>query len=219
MISIHLRRTGAKRDAHYRVVVSDRSAARDGAFIEILGHYHPRYQPAKVILDVERVKEWIAKGAQPTDTVSSLLRQVQAGKVDVTDKPVKMPPKPEGKPKPEQALPDAEEPVAEVAKTDTSAAEDSAEEAGLDDVAEAAAEEETAEARAEDEAAEPPAEEEAAEAPAEDEAAEARAEEEAAEAPAEDETAAAEAEGTEQAAESSEGEPTDEDADRPAESS
>lgn len=83
MISIHLRRSGAKRDPHWRVVVSDSRAARDGAFIEILGHYHPRSEPARVALDVDRVKEWIARGAQPSDTVRSLLKKVELGKVDV----------------------------------------------------------------------------------------------------------------------------------------
>jgi len=82
VISIHLRRTGAKKDPHYRVVVTDSRAARDGAFIEILGHYHPRFEPAKVELDVEKTQAWIAKGAQPSDTVRSLLRKVQAGDLD-----------------------------------------------------------------------------------------------------------------------------------------
>ncbi len=82
MISIHLRRTGAKKDAHYRVVVTDSRAARDGAFIEVLGHYHPRYQPAKVVLDVHKIKAWIDKGAQPSDTVRSLLKKVESGVVE-----------------------------------------------------------------------------------------------------------------------------------------
>lgn len=83
MISIHLRRTGAKKDPHYRVVVTDSRAARDGAFIEVLGHYHPRFEPARVELDVAKTKAWIEKGAQPSDTVRSLLRKVEAGSVDV----------------------------------------------------------------------------------------------------------------------------------------
>jgi small subunit ribosomal protein S16 len=83
VISIHLRRTGAKKDPHYRVVVTDSTAARDGAFIEVLGHYHPRFEPAKVVLDVEKTKDWISKGAQPSDTVKSLLRKVETGAVDV----------------------------------------------------------------------------------------------------------------------------------------
>ena len=83
MISIHLRRTGAKKDPHYRVVVTDSRAARDGAFIEVLGHYHPRFEPARVVLDVAKTKAWIEKGAQPSDTVKSLLRKVESGSVDV----------------------------------------------------------------------------------------------------------------------------------------
>ncbi len=83
MISIHLRRTGAKKDPHYRVVVTDSRAARDGAFIEILGHYHPRFEPAKVVLDMDKTKAWIAKGAQPSDTVKSLMRKVESGSVDL----------------------------------------------------------------------------------------------------------------------------------------
>ena len=82
MISIRLRRTGAKKDAHYRVVVADSRAARDGAFIEVLGHYHPRYEPAKVVLDVEKTKAWIDKGAQVSDTVKSLLKKVQSSAVE-----------------------------------------------------------------------------------------------------------------------------------------
>ena len=87
MLAIHLRRTGAKKDPHYRVVVADSRAARDGAFIEILGHYHPRYQPAKLVLDVQKTKDWIAKGAQPSDTVKSLLKQMESGSVE-TQQPV-----------------------------------------------------------------------------------------------------------------------------------
>jgi len=82
VISIRLRRTGAKKDAHYRVVVADSRAARDGAFIEVLGHYHPRYEPAKVVLDVEKTKAWIDKGAQVSDTVKSLLKKVQSSAVE-----------------------------------------------------------------------------------------------------------------------------------------
>lgn len=83
MISIHLRRMGASKDPHYRVVVADSRNARDGAFIEVLGHYHPRFEPAKVVLDVDKTKEWISKGAQPSDTVKSLLRKLEAGAIDV----------------------------------------------------------------------------------------------------------------------------------------
>ncbi len=85
MISIHLRRTGAKKDPHYRVVVTDSRVARDGAFIEVLGHYHPRFEPAKVVLDVQKTRAWMDKGAQPSDTVRSLLKKVESGSVAVEE--------------------------------------------------------------------------------------------------------------------------------------
>ncbi len=95
MISIHLRRTGAKKDPHYRVVVADSRDARDGSFIEVLGHYHPRFTPARVTLDLERIKSWIARGAQPSDTVKSLVRQVESGKLDALPDLPKLDPLPE----------------------------------------------------------------------------------------------------------------------------
>ena len=55
MLAIRLRRTGAKKDAHYRIVVTERSAGRDGRFLEILGHYHPRRQPMEVTFDFDRI--------------------------------------------------------------------------------------------------------------------------------------------------------------------
>jgi small subunit ribosomal protein S16 len=94
VISIHLRRTGAKKDPHYRVVVADSRDARDGSFIEVLGHYHPRFTPARVTLDLERIKSWIAKGAQPSDTIKSLVRQVESGKLDALPDLPKLDPMP-----------------------------------------------------------------------------------------------------------------------------
>lgn len=94
MISIHLRRTGAKKDPHYRVVVADSHDARDGSFIEVLGHYHPRFTPARVTLDLERIKSWVARGAQPSDTVKSLVRQVESGKLDALPDLPKLDPMP-----------------------------------------------------------------------------------------------------------------------------
>ncbi|NKB87902.1 MAG: 30S ribosomal protein S16 [Acidobacteria bacterium] len=81
MLAIRLRRTGAKKDAHYRVVVTDRTSSRDGRFLEILGHYHPRSQPAELNLDMERTDHWVALGAQMSDTVRSLYKMVQGGGV------------------------------------------------------------------------------------------------------------------------------------------
>lgn len=75
MLSIRLRRAGATRKPHYRVVVADSREPRDGRFVEVLGHYDPRKDPAVVKIDTERTDYWIGKGAQPSDTVRSLLKQ------------------------------------------------------------------------------------------------------------------------------------------------
>jgi small subunit ribosomal protein S16 len=78
MLSIRLRRTGTTKRPYYRVVVADSRAWRDGRFVEVLGHYDPRRNPAVVKIDAERAKYWIGQGAQASDTVRSLLKQ-QAG--------------------------------------------------------------------------------------------------------------------------------------------
>ena len=75
MLSIRLRRAGATRKPHYRVVVADSREPRDGRFVEVVGHYDPRKDPAVVKIDTERTEYWIGKGAQPSDTVRSLLKQ------------------------------------------------------------------------------------------------------------------------------------------------
>ena len=79
MLSIRLRRAGATKKPHYRVVVADSREPRDGRFVEVLGHYDPRKDPAVVKIDTERTDYWIGKGAQPSDTVRSLLKQQAAG--------------------------------------------------------------------------------------------------------------------------------------------
>ena len=71
---IRLRRTGAKKKPHYRVVVADSRAQRDGRFIEILGHYDPLPDPPVISLKHDRVQDWLCKGAQPTETVIRLLK-------------------------------------------------------------------------------------------------------------------------------------------------
>src|SRR5438105_2949918 len=75
MLKIRLRRMGAIRQPHYRIVVADARAPRDGHFIEILGHYNPRTEPATIQVDVAKYEEWKGKGAQPTDAVARLVRQ------------------------------------------------------------------------------------------------------------------------------------------------
>lgn len=80
MLSIRLRRTGTTKRPYYRVVVADSRDWRDGRFVEILGHYNPRHDPAAVTIDAERAQYWIKQGARPSDTVRSLLkRSAEAG--------------------------------------------------------------------------------------------------------------------------------------------
>jgi small subunit ribosomal protein S16 len=73
MLAIRMRRVGAKKRPFFRVVVTEQRTARDGAFVEILGHYYPRTKPARVEIDRDRVKYWIERGAQPSDTVRTLI--------------------------------------------------------------------------------------------------------------------------------------------------
>ncbi|HEV8612049.1 MAG TPA: 30S ribosomal protein S16 [Gemmatimonadales bacterium] len=72
---IRLRKIGRKKLPLYRIVVADKESPRDGRFIEILGTYDPKQEGAqKVVIDVEKAKRWLAKGATPTDTVGALLK-------------------------------------------------------------------------------------------------------------------------------------------------
>jgi small subunit ribosomal protein S16 len=73
MVVIRLRRAGSKKRPFFRVVVTDSRAARDSSFVEILGHYNPRTKPALVDVNQERIDHWLKKGAQPSDTVRTLI--------------------------------------------------------------------------------------------------------------------------------------------------
>ncbi|MBS7307848.1 MAG: 30S ribosomal protein S16 [Eubacteriales bacterium] len=75
MVKIRLRRMGSTHSPFYRIVVADSRAPRNGAFIEEIGYYNPLAQPAEIKVDVENAKKWIGNGAQPTDTVRTLLKQ------------------------------------------------------------------------------------------------------------------------------------------------
>jgi len=72
-VKIRLTRVGAKGKPIYRLVVTDSESPRDGKFLEIVGNYNPNPNPAEVILKEERIRQWLAKGARPTLTVSQLL--------------------------------------------------------------------------------------------------------------------------------------------------
>jgi small subunit ribosomal protein S16 len=73
-VRIRLTRVGAKKQPSYRVVVADGRSARDGRSIETLGHYNPRSEPVEFQVNAESAKAWLAKGAQPSDTVLRLFR-------------------------------------------------------------------------------------------------------------------------------------------------
>jgi small subunit ribosomal protein S16 len=73
MVKIRLRRTGARGKPTYRIVVTDSRSPRDGAFIEVIGHYNPLTDPESVDIDKEKASKWLGQGAQPTDTVARLL--------------------------------------------------------------------------------------------------------------------------------------------------
>jgi len=72
---IRLRRTGRKKMPEYRIVVAERTDARDGRFIETIGHYKPRENPAVVEVDADKARAWLAKGATPSETVHSLFKR------------------------------------------------------------------------------------------------------------------------------------------------
>ena len=74
-VKIRLRRMGAKKAPFYRVIVADSRSPRDGRFIEEVGYYNPLTNPADIKIDAEKAKKWLANGAQPTETVKSLLKK------------------------------------------------------------------------------------------------------------------------------------------------
>ena len=86
-VKMRLTRMGDKKSPFYRIVVTDSRNARDGAYIDKVGHYNPISQPAEVVINAEKARDWLAKGVQPTETVKSLL--VNAG---VIEKPTKLSP-------------------------------------------------------------------------------------------------------------------------------
>jgi small subunit ribosomal protein S16 len=81
MVKIRLQRVGATKKPAYRVVVADSRSPRDGAFIEVIGHYDPLTNPATIVIQQEKALEWLRRGAMPTQTVASLL-----GRAGLSDK-------------------------------------------------------------------------------------------------------------------------------------
>lgn len=74
MVRIRLRRVGLKKQPSYRIVIQDKESPRDGRFIEIIGFYNPRTEPATITVDEARAFDWMSKGAQPTESVASLFK-------------------------------------------------------------------------------------------------------------------------------------------------
>lgn len=72
-VKMRLTRMGSRKKPYYRIVVADSVSPRDGKFIEIVGNYDPKKNPAEIVLKEDRIKEWLSKGAEPTLTVSQLL--------------------------------------------------------------------------------------------------------------------------------------------------
>jgi len=95
MVRMRLRRTGAKNNPAYRIVVADQNSPRDGAFLDTIGHYLPTRQPAVVELDEVKARHWLSKGAQPSETVASILKHRNIldanGKIAKQDAPEEQP--------------------------------------------------------------------------------------------------------------------------------
>ena len=84
MVKLRLTRMGAKKAPFYRIVATDSRKARDGKYIDQIGYYNPVSTPKQIVIDADKAKDWLAKGAQPTETVLSLL--ISQGIVDKTTK-------------------------------------------------------------------------------------------------------------------------------------
>lgn len=80
MLRIRLARTGAKKKSSYRIVVIERERARDGRFVEIVGHYNARRNPPELVFNRDRVAYWLGRGAQPSETVRSLIKKTPEAK-------------------------------------------------------------------------------------------------------------------------------------------
>jgi small subunit ribosomal protein S16 len=78
-VRVRLTRVGSKKNPIWRVVVSDQRSPRDGRFIETIGHYNPQTEPSTIVIDEERLQHWLARGAQPTNTVKQLVRAQSKG--------------------------------------------------------------------------------------------------------------------------------------------
>ena len=83
-VKMRLTRLGDKKSPTYRIVVVDSRKARDGEYIDKIGHYNPTTNPAEIVIDNDKAKDWLSKGVQPTETVRALL--LNAGVIEKSDK-------------------------------------------------------------------------------------------------------------------------------------
>ena len=74
MVRIRLRRIGGKKQPSYRIVVADKESPRDGRFLEVLGHYNPRTEPVTLMLQEDKIYDWLKNGAQPTDSIKQIFQ-------------------------------------------------------------------------------------------------------------------------------------------------
>lgn len=87
MLKIKLARFGKRKQPHYRIVINEARSKRDGMYVDVIGHYAPTQEPKLLEIDVKAYKAWVQKGAQPTDTVASLVARYESGKPFPAKKP------------------------------------------------------------------------------------------------------------------------------------
>ena len=130
MLRIRLRRVGKKKKPMYRIVVADSRAPRDGAFVESLGYYHPLDNPSTIVIDGERTKHWLEKGAMPSDRVAKILK-IQglaelppklAARIALGDQRAKDAAKEKAEAKKDEPAAEVETPAAELAEAEQPAA-------------------------------------------------------------------------------------------------
>ena len=133
-VNMRLTRVGGKKDPVWRVVVADSRSPRDGRFIETLGRYNAQTDPSTIVLNEERIRHWLDRGAQPSNTVKKLMRAENTGHAMPASEaptPVATPPKPKAEPAAEAApaeAPEAEAPADAEAAAEEVAAEQEASE-------------------------------------------------------------------------------------------
>jgi small subunit ribosomal protein S16 len=116
-VRVRLTRVGSRKNPIWRVVVADQRSPRDGRFIEMIGHYNPQTDPSTISIDEERLRHWLARGAQPSGTVKHLMKaQAKSGGAAAVAEPAPEP-QIEAAPAAESAEPEAAEPPADAAES------------------------------------------------------------------------------------------------------